>query len=246
MCRLTQPELQNLVVFFKLPSSVEKKKLLNISPAINFAENPRNFYVFRLDLHTGELKERKKHKGQQKGVKKGLSFTVFPKSGSVIATGLNSHLQIEPALKHFAHFINTSGSANWKKTIVNSTYAGKTICCDGEIISMYRIFFSAKKELDDVKTLSLSFRSHFFPGILIKWNEIKGSVNVFDNGCYVIVGTDGSQHQVNSIYAQLCALIRTYWTTSTPAISCAWTAIKSSTEYTDISEEVNTVDKTKS
>ena len=165
-----------------------------------------------------------------------LSFTVFPTTGSVIASGLKGREEIPLVLAEFALEVSglrgegeaTAAARRWRRRVVNSTYAGAVHCrCRG--VSTCRVVSRARDSSESIKpAVRISLRSQFFPGSLLRWSDHPGTVNVFNNGKYVIVGA-ASRRQVAEVHRRLCALISAWWTTFTPPMSCAWSAGWSST-----------------
>ena len=102
-CELSEPKLQNVVVMFTVKCLQDKSKLV-FSHKKRGLEGKRNFYIIK----PPSLKP---------------SYTVFPNSGNVIATGIRSMDGVQPALETFAA-LEGLGVANWPSRVVNSTYAG--------------------------------------------------------------------------------------------------------------------------
>jgi TATA-box binding protein (TBP) (component of TFIID and TFIIIB) len=220
MCFISEPALQNLVVCFTarwkgavlVPSSWS-------GGSSSSSGRGSNFYIVRKPSTA-------------------ISFTVFPSSGSVIATGFRTIDAIPTAVTWFAEEVcdivvpspKAFAAAHlfrkcWKGRVVNSTHRGTIVCSgsgDGGRVSACQIADRFKKA-SDKRTVTVSFRSQFFPGVLVKWADCEGTVNLFNNGSYVLVGVK-KRSSVRVLYERLCALIRTHWTTSTPPTSCAWTA----------------------
>lgn len=250
MCLVSEPKLQNLVLFFQLP----KKLLSQLKQLEKVAKRKksgggRNFFIFKpsysLQQQRGILTTPPSRK------KGGISFTVFPIKGSVIVTGLRSASFVPKTLdlfhEEYQRAINdnwsggeendiniVSPASTWNRRIVNSTYNGRIDCQDIDITS-YDILTKKKLEAEaQDKNLTISFRTQFFPGILLKWKNLQGSCNVFNNGQYILVGTK-TELEKELLYKELCALIMSYWTTMTPETSCVWSVAKF---WTESSEEV--------
>jgi TATA-box binding protein (TBP) (component of TFIID and TFIIIB) len=205
MCRVSEPVLQNLVVHFRVEGG--------LPPAEGAAaERRRNFYVVRRPAPS-----------------RSTTFTVFPASGSVIATGLRRHRDVSEAVAWFAAEVvgrrrqEDDPFRRWGGRVVNSTHAGSVECSARPAVSACRAAAAGA----DKSGARVSLRSQFFPGVLVKWDGCAGAVNLFNNGKFIIVGasTDG---QVRELHARLCALIRECWTTFARRTSCAWTAGSSS------------------
>ncbi len=226
MCRVTAPKVKNLVVHFRVPPS-QRGKLARAGGVAAAADaSRRNFYVRKL-RRPSSVRGCGGSPAATARVGKPLSFIVFPCSGSVIASGVRSRLDVISALAEFAALADLGDPSRWWRKVVNSTYTGSIDC---------RGHFSAHLSLDSYKRrrtsersrggedeVDISFRSQFFPGGLIRWRDGRGSVNLFNNGRYVLVGAR-EEREVRWLHRKFCALIRTYWTTMTSPTSCAWTA----------------------
>ncbi len=227
MCHLPPPAVQNVVVNFRLRPS-ERDRLLDSAEGRELRRSGRNFYVTKVRQHT-LVDDWRRGRERERGL---LSFTVFPKSGSVIATGVRRPSEVPAALAAFAARLLPGGAddgpSSWRRRVVNSTYVGRITCSNR--ISTHRALARYKRPGATAKEsdVSVSFRSHFFPGGLIKWKGLRGSVNLFNNGRYVIVGA-ARQSDVRHLHRRLCALMRDSSTTLGPGTSCAWTAGPSST-----------------
>ena len=110
-----------------------------------------------------------------------LSFTVFPLSGHVIATGISNFKQGRKALYAFAKIFGIPPFDNVLKTakVVNSTYDGKITCQAKNRSACAALARYNKNEGQYKNDLNISFRSQFFPGARIKWKN-KGTINLFN------------------------------------------------------------------
>ena len=176
----------------------------------------------------------------------GFTFTVFPASGCVVATGIPDHSRVEAALSVFRASAGlTEDELLLPHQVVNSTYSGR-VECDGERegrrVSAGQALASvfggggsgggygergpgAVGEYDPHRRWYVSFRTQFFPGICLRRRETcgGGTVNLFNNGRYVLVGVR-SQGQAEELAGELCALMKRCWTTLGRVTSCAWPA----------------------
>jgi TATA-box binding protein (TBP) (component of TFIID and TFIIIB) len=204
MCIVSGPDIKNLVVLFAVPAETTKKLVL-LRRQSEDKKPWLNYFVI-------------------KPVGKKPSFTVFPKSGKIVGTGIENHRSIKWTLEVFARAANYSKSeaSEWEKKVVNSTYSGK-IKCSEKRISTCRVL-SKFVEKGTPKDVSVSFRPQHFPGVLLRYKDIvsmqkKGTINLFNNGSYTIVGVT-NEAGAKKLYDNLCRIIQTYWTTSS---SCVWT-----------------------
>lgn len=225
MCFVSEPQIKNIVLHFRVASE-EQAKLKNFENKDRVIQK-RNFFILKI---------------KKCFCSKQMSFTVFPQKGSVIATGVKSLENINSALQKFTDIIGLKSESIHTKKIVNSTYTGTIVC--SETIATHCLLRNSRTEEND-KNIDISFRTQFFPAILIKWKNLQGSINLFNNGQYVIVGVN-SEEQANVLYQQLCVLIQNCWMTSKPQTSCVWTADLSSIECTDTILEVDKESETPS
>ncbi len=219
---MSSPKLKNIVVLFRVPqdqrerlsrAGLEKKK---------YDASRRNFYVLKHARHSsaeswaeGRGSRRRRHT---------LSFIVFPTSGSVIATGVRSPIDAISALALFSSLTGVERPSTWSRRVVNSTYVGDIACCQPPISAHRSLSCYKRTQEEEEEEVNISFRPQFFPGGLIRWRAAKhGSVNLFNNGKYVIVGVRKEKEAV-WLCQKLSALIKTHWTTTRPRTSCAWTA----------------------
>lgn len=242
MCRVNAPRLRNLVVLFRVAASEEDKERLAETGRRerNYDASRRNFYVLKLERHStvgswsgggggaATAAPRRRRRGRKPRLerKHTLSYTVFPGSGSVIATGLRSSTDVVSALALFAHIADlATPPSSWPRRVVNSTYAGSIACSAARPIRTHRSLARYKRRMreEEEDAVSISFRPQFFPGGLVRWSDAPGSVNLFNNGNYVVVGVRREKDAL-LLSRRLSALIRTHWTTTTSRTSCAWTA----------------------
>ena len=219
MCRVTAPLLKNLVLHFKvLPEERERLSQVGLRTG-RYDASRRNFYVLKLARHSTA----KSWSGGVRQRRHVVSFTVFPSSGSVIATGVRSSSDVLSALSLFSSLTDLKRPSAWSRKVVNSTYVGSVTCGDSPV-STHRSLARYKESGEKAEEVNISFRPQFFPGGLIRWRATPGSVNLFNNGKYVVVGVR-TESEARWLGRRLCALIRTHWTTTKSRTSCAWTAV---------------------
>lgn len=239
MCVISEPQLKNLVVFFRVPKE-DIPKLIKLPAAQDFGKTCRNFFVLRLDNRGNICQSRVSKK---RGERRGLSFTIFPNKGGVIVTGLATETEISSALTSFANVAKVGKNTppvEWFKKTVNSTLSGSVSCFKTDL-SLYHLLENSKERLRVQKKISVNFRTHSFPGILVKWDGLAGSANLFDNGQYVIVGAKSSS-QTKDLYDKLCALIHDCWMTMPREMSCVLNVDKLWIESTAITVADNVID----
>ncbi len=249
MCRVTEPELQNLVVHFRaLGEAGEVLVPLRRPPSRGSRPGGGNFYVLlrppppqRLGGGGGDLRPRRRRRRrrrrrlpeeeEEEEEETALSFTVFPSTGSVIASGLRARAEILPVLTDFAREVcelrgggeARAAAGRWGERVVNSTHAGSIECESRGTSACRAVALSRRGRRGDKSAARVSLRSQFFPSSLVRWSDCRGTVSVFNNGRYVIVGSR-EEEETREVYLRLCALIRANWTTTDRATSCAWSA----------------------
>lgn len=164
-----------------------------------------------------------------------FSFSVFPSTGTVTATGIQRHEDdaFRHVLTQFARLTDIDPTRlSPEKTdlkVVNSTYSGELVCSAlGEAEDARRVSFSEKlhraSSLPRVRAdVDVSFRSQFFPAAKLNFSGVKGTAHVFNNGKYVLVGVVSPAH-ARDLTGRLCAVMNACSITSTRANPCAWSA----------------------
>ncbi len=239
-CRVTKPEVKNIVVHFRL--SPRKKK-----------------YLKRLKKFVKKLKEGKNNNtnvvcknvfsGNFVCIKlNGISFTIFPLSGNVIGTGIKRKSHIFKCVNMFLDAIGLRGGIERTLNILritNSTYSGsiECVCLDSEQITVCQAlshlqdYDTGEKNsiIDDggddeyLKEWDVSFRSQFFPGIRIR-HICGGTINLFNNGKFVVVGVR-SRRKVRQLTKKLCVFMKKCWMTLKEETLCAWNADSSCSHH---------------
>ncbi len=155
----------------------------------------------------------------------GYSYTVFPKSGDVIATGVKDYDQIEPAVRYFERLFETAVVRPWK--VVNSTHVGRIeLPSSSSACRLLAEYDRRQRERvdDDDDDIRVTFKSDFFPGAHVKTStKGGGSANVFNNGNYVLVGIQ-DRDDVARWRERLSAIMNASSTTWTQPIASAWSA----------------------
>ena len=100
--------------------------------------------------------------------------------------------------------------------MVNSTYSGKVHGLEdhgNSACSLVARYAAAAddgqqhQEKEKRRKVSVNFRSQSFPAVRIRFGEAAaGTVNLFNNGSYVLVGVKG-QEEADKSYDELCALM---------------------------------------
>ncbi len=216
--------LQNCVVHFQIERDLCKRVVNRVEGGGKdcMVKKCGNFYVIR--WRTKNQRRRRP------------SFTFFPASGHVIGTGIiGGEDQFPIALETFArtggiwsHVFTFSQQQQeqpwwrrWKPRVVNSTYTGwlrggdgKTYACK-TLAENFRAAAAATAAAaaaaapvgvdKDKRRVQVSFRSQFFPGARIHWRDL-GTINLFNNGKYVIVGVK-NEHEALQARERLCHLL---------------------------------------
>jgi hypothetical protein len=205
-------------------------------PAFTYDElgEGRNFFVFAADSNNW--------RGER------YVYTVFPKSGSVVVTGLRTmpdvrqyrlveHLRAEDkdripsAIVTFCNITDLPLREIKDVKVTNSTWSGSLLPAEKvpvqlgsvmEVLSNYSDWLTTEgSEL--AHQVSISFRSQFFPGARLQHLRLKGTINLFNNGSFVIVGVEKAC-QVRKLLLWISAIMNAHWKNPLGGKSCAWTA----------------------
>ena len=247
MCWVSQPRLRNLVLHLRV-GEVHREALRQPPSFLLRYIRPEGKHESRQRRRTRRLEKRRRLQGLEEvrtapppprvtgdlpRMKKNfyvfghrsLSFTVFPKSGHVIVTGVRDHCAVDSVLRRFSRALRLPvEEVRRSAKVVNSTFDGH-ICCEWEggsaCQALARFKRSSAGELHK-RDVQVSFRSQFFPGARVRYKDL-GTVNLFNNGKYILVGVKEGE-RAQTLHREICAIMRTYWTTSAQPTSCAWTA----------------------
>ena len=214
-CKISPPEVKNLVIHFKVKGncSLQRlKKTMQERQTECSTSQKKNFCCFKQD---------------------GFSYTVFPASGNIICTGIKNWRTLVPALRSFVSSMKLQSihSSLGCVRVANSTFSGRIECLDlhkpvggisvcQAITQFMKLYQDQEKEY--LKEWNISFRSQFFPGIRVRHTSL-GTVNLFNNGKYILIGVKSQDDAVKLIQA-LCVFIMKCWTTLDEEMSCVWTA----------------------
>lgn len=266
MFRLSQPELQNLVISFRVPE-VHRAVLgggeQSGHPAPRKPEKSAfdfEWRAYRRELayrealpparlaHLVRDKKKKKNKKKEKRCNfyvlgdQRPTFIVFPKSGSVVATGLKSPREVREAVEAFAYLMSLPKEevveGGGEPEVINSTYSGSVISVPSGGSVYQALHQHRERECErhggrDYKgRASITFRSQFFPGARIKWNDAPGTVTCFNNGKFVIVGVR-EEREARCLHQRLNASILNGWRIIAEEKSSAPTAGWCSTTSTE-------------
>ena len=235
-CKVSDPVVSNIVIFFRVSKrGLDKVRGLvargNVVVAGGGGGGWRNFECVKLG---------------------GFSYTVFPKSGCVVGTGIPDEGRVQAALEVFRRSAGLDeglGERLLPHRVTNGTFSGSlecrgrreglSVCVCQAVASLFESESekSEKSEEEEGESgeegyyydargrWSASFRSLFFPGLCLRRRGKwgGGTVNLFNNGKYVLVGVK-SQEEADDLAAELCALMRRCWTTLGGVTSCAWAA----------------------
>lgn len=223
MCRVSRPVVKNLVVHFNVGR--ERVSLLSSTDGRIHEAPDRLRAHLRQPRRRGRRVRREATNFYVLGLA-GRTYTVFPASGNVIATGIRDHSRVLPALHAFASLtgLDSSSECGRSARVVNGTYVGRVECVLPDVSACQALqrYKSDLLQTCRPQSASVTFRSEFFPGARVKWSGL-GSVNLFNNGKYVLVGVKSSG-VADRLHEQLCVLMRRHWTTSGRETRCAWTA----------------------
>lgn len=164
-------------------------------------------------------------------------FTIFPASGSVVATGLRSFPRARRSppdvLKTFARLTDIPPWEIQDMRVTNSTWSGSLRPPGGEgeklgpvmrVISDYSRWNKARRGgTCEEARISVGFRSQFFPGVRLQHGDLSGTINLFNNGSYVIVGVKTAREAAAQL-RWLAAIMNGFWKKPGEGTSFAWTA----------------------
>ncbi len=225
-CKVTRPEVKNIVVHFKI-STRKRKYLWRLRNFVKELKDPTSSTALAL-IH------KRVNNGNFVCFKlSGVSFTIFPHSGNVIGTGIKRKPHILKAVKMFLDTVGLRGGVERHLEILritNSTYSGsiECVCLDSGQITIWQALshlpdFNAETNDGYLNEWDVSFRSQFFPGIRIRHIH-GGTVNLFNNGKFVLVGVKGERH-ARRLTKKLCVFMRKCWMTLREEMLCAWNAV---------------------
>ena len=179
----------------------------------------------------------------------GAVYVIFPSTRSVIITGVSGD---ETRLAHAFDKLVTllrdidkfkrvlrSDDVNVVQSpvprnvrIVNSTFTGRLVDATSGLALTSGTAHNVLKHVSYMGRLkedvTISFRSQFFPAARVRWSSL-GTVNVFSNGNFVIVGSKET-NTAKIMEKKLCVLINGSLTTMTPPRSYALSAATSLTK----------------
>jgi TATA-box binding protein (TBP) (component of TFIID and TFIIIB) len=247
MCFATEPVLKNIVVLFKLTA---KDKEANVDAVRHTLRLMRAWYA----------------KKPKAGARPNnffcvqwctFNYTVFPSTGSVVATGIKREGDVAEATSALCRLFERVAASSSDgpvplvtsaPRVTNSTRTGSVQTCPQaknqvstcQRLHEWREAIKAKRERGETisaeENANLQFRPHFFPGVRITWPDAVGTLTLFNNGKFVIVGTTNSE-QADTVHRRLCAIISKFWTTSSGETACAWSADSCSSNSSDTAEK---------
>ena len=184
----TTPRICNIKAHFKLTKKFEPRQA-NSSPRFMFLMKHTiqkvNFTLYRDPSY------------------KRIVFTLFHHSPHVNITGARSYTALELAVKRFSQ---TVGEEIRTENIIidNTTAVGRVWTHTRAHLDIHAL----KKtiSIDETNKSSLSIRSDFFPGAVLRRKEF-ASIIIFSSGKFVIVGGKTPWH-IQEAYQRLLALIR--------------------------------------
>jgi len=166
-------------------------------------------------------------------------FTIFPASGSVVATGLRAFPSGLPArtvdemdtlpdvLKTFNELTGIPPTEIRELKVTNSTWSGSLRPKDvtpeelGSVMRVISDYSQLTGGKDGSEMFSVDFRSQFFPGVRMQHTGMAGTINLFNNGSFVIVGVRKASEAVMHL-RWLAAIMNKYWKRPGAGTSCAW------------------------
>ena len=207
-----EPKVANVVLHFRVEFSACRKHLAGENAATPPA---KLLHLQQQQNHRRRRSHRRRSRHRKNGnfyvlsclnAEERWSFTIFPGSGHVIATGISDVDDIDRCVLEFCERVGCRSEDLLRVRVVNTTFVGSVRTVGlGEPFSACKLL-SLNCNVTNGGEAHVSFRSQFFPGVRVKWPCMAGTANVFNNGKYVLVGvTDKSQ--ALQIHNQLCALM---------------------------------------
>lgn len=209
----TDLRCSNVVALFRVEGGEEGRRVLHERcqgrPAGLGVRRIRNFFVLR-----------------PQG-RRGPSFTVFPRGGRVVATGIPSAEGVDGAVRLFSAALGGLPCSGAR--VVNATYCGRvppTIAsrAGGEgVLSALEAAAGAAPSpaTPEGEIPQLSFRAQCFPGARARWPHARGTANVFNNGKFVLVGVRSREEACRLSALLLRAVTSGSSTTSSAGTWCA-------------------------
>ena len=173
-----------------------------------------------------------------------VSFIIFPYSGNVIVTGIRDEKGIHDVLLNAAELFGyrtLTEMCRSTPTVINSTWCGEVVCYFYSIpagktrlgwnnkllpkkyvMSVISRYSHANMNNAD---LVCNPRSSFFPGVKLRHQKLRGTINLFNSGKYVLVGVR-NKREASKLHAWLSAIMKKFWTTNIREIPCAFPAAK--------------------
>jgi hypothetical protein len=166
-------------------------------------------------------------------------FTVFPASGSVVATGLRSFPswfdpekpadEAPEVIRTFSELTGIPSSEIHGLRVTNSTWSGSLRphgATPESLGSVMRVISDYSRSMSGGELsglVSIDFRSQFFPGVRLQLGGVRGTINLFNNGSFVIVGARRASEAMVHL-RWLAAIMNECWKKPGAGTSYAWTA----------------------
>ena len=241
MCRVSVPCKSNQVVHFKLSRIIRSAHLPHDLPA-------RLEQIPPEEQPPPQQRQRQRPPQQAKGAraKKNFSvlcrgkytYTVFERSGDVIFNGSRTGEELEEGLRLLCELTGHRVEPTRKTArVVNGTYSGRIECVDlqqrgASVMRCLSDFCKSGGSSGENAHVEINFREQFFPGARMRNRQLQGTINVFNNGSYVIIGAK-SDEEAEKQRQWLTAVISASWTNSGAHPACAWTAAPSSSSCSE-------------
>ncbi len=201
-------------------SSGTAREALRLRPPAT-ARFTRNFYNFH-HSRTGGSGEEDCERGHRRRLQRRFAYTVFPGTGLVIATGIPELEATAESARVFREYYSSSSSAtspsaffSTSPKIVNTTFSGPVIAAVPNVLLALLPQNCRRSTLGGRGgKLQVSFRTQCFPGARLRWNGQPGTVNLFHNGRYVLVGVVCPM-EASRLHQELTTLVSTLGTSAT-------------------------------
>ena len=224
-----RPRVRNVVALLRVGETAREGAVSARPPAdARFTRNFYNFHRVRTPLTSPAPGSHRPPR---------FAYTVFPRSGLVIATGIPHLEAVARSARVFRREYNSAGETtvtedeeeeeeeeaedgffSARPRVVNTTFSGRVRSAGNVLLRLHQLRARGRLPED----VQVSFRSQCFPGARLRWRSPRGTVNLFRNGRYVMIGVV-SPEAARLLHGRLSTLARTPATaaTATPVTASA-------------------------
>ncbi len=219
-----RPRVRNVVALLRVGETAREGAVSARPPAdARFTRNFYNFHRVRTPLTSPAPGSHRPPR---------FAYTVFPRSGLVIATGIPHLDAVARSARVFRREYNSAGETaattddddddgegeeedsffSARPRVVNTTFSGRVRSAGNVLLRLHQLRARGRLPED----VQVSFRSQCFPGARLRWRSPRGTVNLFRNGRYVMIGVVCPE-AARLLHGRLSTLVRTPATAATIA-----------------------------